>query len=287
VELYVGIVDCLFALPEDAILVRLRYLAVALLAAGLCLSASAQTDGPAFDAATIKPSDPDRRGQSWHDHNNRVGLENFTLRQLIKVAYDFRSDSQVIGGPEWIGKKRFDISARMDDEEFARYDKMPPREQQKELRLLMMQLLADRFHLLVKAETRPLPQIDLVVDGGGTKLVAVSTEGVEGGDSLSVHKSKETAVVEAKAVSMESLVSVLSDMPEVGSRVVLNHTGLTGAYNFQLKWTPDNGGGATDEAATAPGLFTAVREQLGLKLERGDGPVPVVAVEQALLPQFD
>jgi uncharacterized protein (TIGR03435 family) len=272
---------------EDAIRYCARYTAVALLAVGLCVSVHAQTDGRSYDAATIKPSDPDHRGQSWHDHNNRVGMENVTLRQLIKVAYDFRSDSQVIGGPEWIGKKRFDISARMDDEEFARYDKMPPKEQEKESHLLLRQLLADHFHLRVKAEARPLPQFDLVVDGGGTKLVALPTEGTEGGENLSVHNSKGNAYVDAKGVSMESLVAVLSDMPEVGTRVVLNHTGLTGAYTFQLKWTPDNAGGATDEAATAPGLFTAVKEQLGLRLERGEGDVPVVVVEQADLPQFD
>ncbi len=261
---------------------RMRYVAVALLAAGLCLCARAQVDGPAYDAATIKPSEPGKMGQSWHGDNNRVRMENVTLRQLIKVAYHFRSNSQVVGGPDWLAKTHFDISARMDDEEYGRMDKMAPKDQEKESGLLLQRLLADRFGLRVKLEQRPLPQYALVVDGGGSKLVASPVEGGERGANLSFHNGQMVA----KNVPMESLAGMLSDMSEAGERVVVDHTGLAGGYNFELNWAPDRGSGVAPDAAL-PGLFTALREQLGLKLERSEGMVPVAVVEQANLPQFD
>ena len=239
-------------------------------------------DGPAYDAATIKPSEPGKTGQSWHGNNNRVSMENVTLRQLIKVAYRFRSDSQVIGGPDWLAKTHFDITARMDDEEYHRIDKMGLKDQEKESVLLLQHLLEERFGLRVKYEQRPLPQYALVVDGSKSKLVAAPVENGGHGADLSVHNGEMIA----KNVSMESLVSVLSNMPEAGERVVVDHTGLTGGYNFELKWSPDRGSGVAPDA-TLPGVFTALREQLGLKLEHSEGMVPVVVVEQANLPQFD
>jgi uncharacterized protein (TIGR03435 family) len=266
---------------EGAIVFRLKFLALVLLAAGPCLSAHAQTDGPSYDAATIKPSDPNQRGVSWHGDNNRVSMTNVTLRQLIKVAYGFRSDSQVVGGPEWIGKTHFDINARMDDEEFKRIDAMKPADAEKESGLLLQRLLLDRFGLKVRTETRPLPQFALVVDGVA-KLTPTPAEGGDRGANLSVHNGQMTA----KGVSMESLASVLSDMSDVGDRVVTDHTGLNGNYNFELNWAQDHGAGVPADA-TLPGLFTALKDQLGLKLDRGVGDVPVVVVEQANVPQLD
>ncbi len=236
--------------------------------------------GPAYDAATIKPSDPNRIGQSWHGNNNRVSMENVTLRQLIRVAYLFHSDSQVLDGPEWIGKAHFDINARMDDEEYARMDKMSEIDQEKEGGLLLQRLLLDRFGLRVHMETRKLPQFALVVDGASPKFAATPAGG--SGANLSVHNSS----VKARSVPMESLAIILSGEPEVGDRVVVDQTGLTGDYNFELNWLTDRGAGVPTDS-TLPGLFTALREQLGLKLERSEGMVPVVVVEQANLPQFD
>jgi uncharacterized protein (TIGR03435 family) len=209
-------------------------------------------------------------------------MENVTLRQLIKVAYDLRSDSQVVDGPEWIAKTHIDINARMDDEEFTRMDKMSEMNQRNESQLLLQRLLVDRFGLRVRRETRPLPQFALVIDGAA-KLGVPPTEGGDHGANLSVHNGQLTATY----APMEELVSVLSDSPEVGGRVVTDHTGLTGAYNFELNWAPDRSGAGVAPDATLPGLFTALKDQLGLKLERGVGDVPVVVVEQATLPQFD
>ena len=253
-------------------------LAVLLGAPGLV--ARAQVGGPAYDAVTVKPSDPAAKGQHWHGNQNRVSMENVTLRQLIKVAYGFRSDSEVIDGPDWIGKQHWDISARMDDAEFAKIDKMNERDNEKESQLLLQQLLAERFGLKVRLETRALPQFALVVDGAAPKMKAV-----DGGSGDNTHTSN--GKMEASKTHMPMLAAILSNMPEVAGRVVVDKTGLTGAYDFELNWLPERGGVVATLDSTLPGLFTALREQLGLKLEKGEGPVPVAVVEMVAQPSVD
>lgn len=237
-------------------------------------------DRPSFEVATVKPTRPDNTHQGWDSGGDRVSIENYTLRQLIKSAYDVHSDSQILSGPEWMSKQRFDISAKIDDEEVAKLKKMSREERAQASKLMLQALLAERFQLKVRMETRILPIYGLVVNGPNPKL-ALSSSSADG-HSLSIGNGHMTAV----SISMDNLADSLGRMSEIGDRVVLNRTGLNGSYNFELHWTPDYGKGISPEA-NDPGLFTALREQLGLKLEPQSGSVPVIVVDAATQPTFD
>jgi uncharacterized protein (TIGR03435 family) len=253
----------------------------------LCPAANAQSgpsavphDKLSFEVATVKPTRPDSTDVSWDSGGDRVSIQNYTLRQLIKAAYDIKSDSQILSGPEWMSKQRFDIAAKIDDDEVAKLKKMSRAEREQAPKLMLQALLAQRFQLKVRMETRSLPIYGMVVNKPNPKL-APSSSSVDG-HSLSTHNGHMTAV----SVSMDRLADSLGQMREIGDRVVLNRTGLNGSYDFELSWTPDYGNGIPTDA-NDPGLFTALREQLGLKLEPQSGPVPVIVVDAAAQPIFD
>ena len=99
-------------------------------------AAVAATDKlPGFEVASIKPSKPDDESHGWTSGSDRVSIEDYTLRQLIRSAYGLKSDSQVLGGPYWIGKQAFDIQAKVSDAEVAKMQKMTGPEKLQEARL--------------------------------------------------------------------------------------------------------------------------------------------------------
>src|SRR6202041_401019 len=102
-------------------------------------------DRPSFEVATVNPTRPDDTNQRWDSGGDRVSIENYTLRQLIKAAYDIKSDSQILSGPEWMSKQRFDIAAKIDDDEVAKLKKMSRAEREQAPKLMLQALLAQRF----------------------------------------------------------------------------------------------------------------------------------------------
>ena len=177
---------------------------------------SATLHAQTFNAASIKRSEPGNPSGSTFEYQTGGALRvrNGTLRGLIESAYDVR-DFQIVGGPGWLNADRFDVLARSESAESP----VPRTDEMKTTRLKLQALLADRFKLVVRHETR-------------------------------------------------------------------DATGLTERYNFQLSWTPDLVPCA-DSAENAPSLFTALQEQLGLKLESTRGPVDVVVVDRAERPTED
>ena len=246
--------------------------------------ANAQAPAPSFDVATIKPAKPDSHRISWNNDNNLTTIENFTLRALIKFAFGLHSDSQVLGGPDWINKEHFDISAKVDEAEEARMKAMKPEDSDHEYQLILRSFLIERFHLKVHSDTRPLPAFALLVDGPKSKLTPTPppADPDKADDSVSINNTH----LEAVRAPMDRLCEVLANMHEVDDRVVVNQTGLTGKFNFTLDWTPDRGTPPPPDALY-PGLFTALREQLGLKLEHQTLPVPVVVVDSIAKPDID
>ncbi len=243
-------------------------------------AAAAVEQQPSFEVATIKPSRPENGDRNWDDSSGRLSIEGYTLRQIVKVAYGLKSDSQVLGGPKWIETDRFDIVAKADDAETLKMQSMNRKQWGKERSLMLQSLLADRFQLKVSPGVRTIPVDALVARKSESKLTPSSSE--EKNHSLSVHNGAMTAT----AISMDSLADFLSTQFEIGDRVVVNRTGLTGDYDFKLNWTSDRGNGIPPDAAY-PGLFTALQEQLGLKLESQKGSVEVVIVDAASEPTFD
>lgn len=243
---------------------------------------------PSFEVASIKPSRPDYQGHDWDGEADRVSIKNYTLRRLIRIAYDLKSDSQVLGGPDWIGKQAFDIEGKFGDAEIARMQKMSSPEQFREARLALQALLAERFQLRVKQGTRDIPVYALVVANKGAKLASSAPQLDEDGkpktdQNHSLHGGG--GHMTANAISMSGLADWFVNLPEF-DRVVVDRTGLTGEYDFRLNWTQDSGQGVPPDSPL-PGLFTALREQLGLELKSDKAPVAVVIVDAAKKPEFD
>jgi uncharacterized protein (TIGR03435 family) len=227
----------------------------------------AQNPASKFDVASIKPANSGRPGMSIQTETGRFKAINATVSFLIQYAYGIK-DFQLSGGPGWIGSDTFDIDAtgeKADDRQFPQ---------------MMRGLLADRFQLKFHQETRTLPVYDLVVAKDGPRLKQASeteTAGTRGGgNQITVSKG-----------TVQNLASLLSN---ILGRKVIDKTGLTGDYDMTLKWTPDDtqppplkpNGPPPDP--NSPSIFTAVQEQLGLKLESSRGPVEVMVVDSVQKP---
>ncbi len=237
---------------------------------------------PHFEVAAIKPSKPDNQNHSWSGSADRILIENYTLRQLIRSAYGLKSDLQILGGPDWIDKQSFDINTKIDDAEIAKMAKMDRVARQREWNGMLQSLLVERFALKARLDHRTMPVYALVVAKFGAKLTPTSPATAAKGHNISANNGRMTAT----AISMDSFAEDLEYQSETGGRMVLNRTGLTGEYDFKLDWAEDNGESVPADSALTS-LFTALQEQLGLKLRSEKGSVEVVVVESATKPTFD
>jgi len=240
---------------------------------------------PSFEVATIRPSRPGTFRQDMDETGDRLTIQNYTLRHLIREAYGLKSDEQILGGPDWIDKQGFDIVAKVDDDEAARMDKMADDQGDREWDLMLRSLLADRFQLRIAQSNRQLPIFALVVSRSGAKLKHTPDKGANhgtGDPGIDLHWGELTA----NAATMDSFADVLTSMRDISNRVVVNRTGLAGNFDFQMDWARDRGDGAAQDSPY-PGLFTALQEQLGLRLKPDKATVPVVIVESATSPTLN
>ena len=232
---------------------------------------------PTFEVATIKPSDPNRPGKAFTVRGRTFATINTTLVDLITFAYGLHP-GQVIGAAEWAGKEMYDITAQPDGEGF-------PNDRQ--WKSMVAKLLADRFQLGFHRDTRELSAYVLTVANGGPKMAR------SGGDpnGLPGLFFKGLGVLPALNATMGDFAGVMQAV--VLDRPVVDRTGLTGRWDFTLQWTPDEsqfgGRGAAAGQLQAgpnapPGLFTAIQEQLGLKLESTRTAVEVFVIDRAEKP---
>jgi uncharacterized protein (TIGR03435 family) len=217
----------------------------------------------AFDVASIKPHllTPGPFRSSTQVDPQGIRYSNVTLKSAIAQAYSVAS-YQIIGGPEWLASERYDI--------LAKAVAPAPKPQ---LMLMLRTLLEERFGLRLHQETRELPIYALVVEKGGPKIRPVEDTGsteLGGGDD---HQ------LAARQVSMEVLARTFSRQ---FGRQVIDLTGLHGVFDFNLDFAPDDAAPSND--GLAPSIFTAVQEQLGLRLEARKGPVEVVVIDHAEKP---
>lgn len=230
---------------------------------------SAQTSAPAFEVATIKPAAPSPDG---HTHINYPQGDNFsainiTLLALMQWAYNM-PQKQILNGPSWLSSTRFDIQAKADPTGQVKH---LTSEQDHDLKRRMVQnLFADRFHLKLHQETRNMPAYDLVLAKGGSKLQPSQANG-------------RTVRVGRSYFNGQGLTAPLiaEELSLIAGRIVVDKTNLADRYDLKLQWTPDDAP-ATDNSA--PSFFTAIQEQLGLKLEPAKEPVPVLIIDHIDLP---
>jgi uncharacterized protein (TIGR03435 family) len=202
---------------------------------------------------------------------------------LIASAYNLPvgSEDRLVKGPDWLRQAadQYEIQAKIDDSLFAAMQKMAPAQQREQVALMEQSLLADRFKLQAHFETVEMPVYALVIAKGGSKLTpARDSESAK----LSTVGTEQGRKMTAVAVTLDELVRSPLLTGPAGGHPVLDRTGLTGLYDFTLTWAPEPltaSETATNALADAPSLFTAIEEQLGLKLIPSKAQVEVIVVD--------
>lgn len=233
-----------------------------------------------FEVASIKPADPDARGSSIQlVPGGGLNVTNMPLRTMIALANGVR-EFQVSGGPGWVGTGRFDVTARVapsaakGQEDLAKMNEGQFKTVRDQSNERLRALLADRFQLVVHKETKDQPIYALVVAKSGAKLQEAKAPGARQGMNMGRGRAQ------GFGASVEMLVQ---DLSSVMGRPVIDKTGLNGKYDFVLEWTPDMAA-TGDSAPVGPTIFTALQEQLGLRLEAQKGPVETIVIDRAEKP---
>ena len=236
--------------------------------AGQAVGLSAAVQVPTWDVVSVHPAQPQSCTQSGiRTNTNGVNVVCGSLLLVIRLAYGVMDPNRVVGAPDWMKSGGlWNIDAKVAGEDVAAYGKLSPDDQNRMLRTL----LADRFHLKAHMEKREMPAYDLVVAKGGPKL----REAMAGKDANANLVGGPGGKIEGVGTHLTSLPSLLNR--EVG-RPVVDKTGLTGKYDFTLEYVPA-AKAATDETG-GPSIFTAVEEQLGLKLEPAKEPMDVLVID--------
>jgi len=234
----------------------------------LSLLVRAQTQGAsatqAFEAASVKrAARPDSPLQvRMGGGPGRIAYTNATLQACIQRAYQMKSYQ--VSGPDWISSERYTIEATAASAVST-----------EQLMSMLQALLADRFKLTLHRETRVLPGYVLVVAKGGAKLTAVK-------DDEQVATQIDTGANGAIAFAKASVAQLVGTLSRQLNMPVEDATGLTGVFNFSLSYAEMRGGPTPGEIdSAAPSLFTAVQEQLGLKLEARKTPVEILVIDHA------
>ena len=224
---------------------------------------------PGWEVVTVKASDPnDTQGHDFFLKGHHVALRNTTVRQFLLLGYGMQK-SQLADLPEWAIAMRWDVDGTPDVQGQPGFRQMQG---------MVRKLLAERFGLQLHHEQREMAVFALTVVKGSPKLSA-SMSNPNGWLQQSTRDDNGRHVEEFKNVSMAELAMVLQyyvDLP------VVDRTGLKGRYDFNLQWTLDDAQTAAPDAP--PGVFTAIQEQIGLKLERVKAPADVLVIDKVARP---
>jgi uncharacterized protein (TIGR03435 family) len=242
---------------------------------GAAKTDSVQAAPPEYDVMTIKPNNSGSGGTAIGGRGDSFMAQNNSLKMLLQYAYDLNEDS-IVGIPSQLDSKRFDIAAKIVDPDPVALKKLSPEQH----RLMLLPLLTERFQLKTHMETRPGSIYELVVAKGGPKLKPASDEASRTGVGMSINWTGNNSKLSANSQPIASLAKVLTGQLH---RLVIDKTALTGNYDLTLQWTPDDAPASTD-ADSAPSIFTAVQEQLGLKLQPAKAPVQFLVVDHAAMP---
>jgi uncharacterized protein (TIGR03435 family) len=227
----------------------------------------ASTADPSFEVATIRPSKPGTTTQGIHPEGDRIFMENEPLTGLICVAYNLQR-TQLIGAPSWLDD-RYDIEGVPD---------APGQPTFRQVKLMLQKLLADRFALQFHHDKRNLSIYALTIAKGGPRLTANTT----GRDGQPDESSSADGSERSMKFSNSTMADLTLEMEFYVGKPIVDQTGLPGRYNFTLTWTRDDDPQQAPDAP--PGLFTAIQEQLGLKLEAKKGPADVIVIDHVARP---
>jgi len=287
-------------------MIRIMQRQIGLLAAllvflsGSCLHAQAPiieepgyTPTLTFDVATIRLAPPPTGANFKVSVNSapkasRFEAKNLPMKALLQIAYGF--DAPLVGAPEWVANTFYDIQARSDEEADARLAKLTYNEVRLEKRNAVRVLLAERLGLKTHLETRNSAIFNLVLAKGGSKLEVVPPPAppADGGPpgppppaDVQVHPSQHGLEFVGANAPMRALTGALSSMVEAP---VVDKTGLTATYNYTLRF---GGAWSANDPDGYPSIFTAVQEQLGLKLEPVHESVPNLVIDHIAKPTVE
>jgi uncharacterized protein (TIGR03435 family) len=241
--------------------------------------------GVQFDVASIEP-DKQNRGTTFGVGNGGASERNVTLKTMIALAWRLQ-EFQISGGPAWVGSNRFDIEAKAADRN----------SDPDQLRLMLQSLMADRFQLKFHRETKESSVYALVVGKDGLKMKPSAdriTPEVNGPAPPGAGPNHGAIRVGAgsligNAVTLPLFTRFLSQKLD---RAIVDRTNLTGRFDIRLQWTPSAGEQLLDPGgnplpptdSSGPSIFSAIQEQLGLKLESARGPVEMFVIDQVAKP---
>ena len=247
-----------------------------LTAIALVLTLATQAQQPTaqpltFEVATVKPTA--RTDGNWRLQPKPDGYtgDDISLLHLIQEAYGIYNKNLVTGGPPWVDNDKFDLEGKFDAAAIPSAKNLTSRQ-----RAAMLQpLLADRFHLNVHHETKEFPVYNLVVAKGGPQL--------KESDPASLDPAEPGCHVSRSGYHGCSMSSLAYWLLYRAGRTVIDKTGLTGLYDYTVAYS-EAGTPADSRAAAYPDIFTALQEQLGLKLEPSTAPLDVLVIDSAEKP---
>jgi uncharacterized protein (TIGR03435 family) len=269
------------------------FAALLVILSGLCLHAQAPiveepnyTPTLTFDVATIRlapPPDADFHvSVSSLPHSSRFEATNLPIKALLQIAYGF--DAPIAGAPDWTTNTFYNIQARSDEATDARLAKLTDNEVRLEKRNAIRVLLTERLDLKTHLETRNSSIYNLVVGKGGVKMQVAprSPDGeapaIPPPANVQAHGSQHGLEFVGSNAPMRAITGALSSMVEAP---VVDKSGLTGTYNYTLQFGRD---WSAHDSESWPSIFTAVQEQLGLKLEAVHESVPNLVVDHITKP---
>lgn len=251
-----------------------------------CLFSQTEPARPAFAVTSVKPSHTNCCVSGGVGNGGSVN-RNVTVKMLIVTAYRIQ-EFQISGGPAWIASERFDVEGKADD----------PKADFDQLRLMLQSLLEDRFSLKVHRETKETAVYALVIGKKGLKIrpsADQTSPDVNGptppgstGPNHGAFRFGPGSMI-GNAVTLSLFSRFLSQRLD---RVVIDRTNLAGRFDIHLQWTPDNGENPSSShtsyiaqsGESGPSIFTAVREQLGLRLEPAKGAVELLVIDHVESP---
>jgi len=290
-------------MPDPSRILSRMMLAIALyvaLAAPALLAQAASSPAPAaqttaapmeFDVVSVKANTSESGMIRMMNRPGIFSATGVTLKTLIQQAFNIREDL-ISGGPGWVGSAAFDLEGKISPADAEALKAMTNEQRGAATRQMMQRALADRFELQAHIETKTLPVYELVFAKGGSKLkeadpnntYANGIKGPDGSPAKSGMMQMHPGGLAGQGITISSLTNILSREVE---RTVIDKTGLTGKYDIKLAWKADDALGGQDNGAAdpnAPDLFTALQEQLGLKLVSTKGPVDTLVIDHVEKP---
>jgi uncharacterized protein (TIGR03435 family) len=248
---------------------------------------------PSFAVASIRPSAPntDFRFSGITLHSDSLVIQDLSIKDVIEFAYGVPNENQFSGGPSWIGTDKFDITAKPDEAEALELNKLSSTDQRLQMRLMLQSLLEERLHLQASFVMKDMPFFALQVAKGGLKCTSDTPDTALSSLALLPPPPPPPPGYVPPQPGHEPwrdqpmhwiphgwpfplIVAMIAHQPDLGGRLVVDKTNLKGTYSCDLSWA--------HEGTDVPGssFFTAIQEQMGLKLQPEKGPVETILIDQ-------